>query len=617
MELLNPAKTRKKWNIPSISDRTGRILSRILWVLGPIVGFVMVEYLNYNTLASFSPLQVALNLAFYYLLAGVVYAIAGRRNLSCGIAVTLFWLIGMANHYVISFRGRTIFPGDLLALQTAANVADNYSYVPDTMQLVTLAGLAVFLLALLLLPRQRGRTKLRLRLAVPSAVAGVAFLALFFCTGFLARVNIEPSMWTTIGNGFVLNFSVCLRYSSAEKPEGYSAQALGAIQADVEDSGSAAVGGAAGATRPVNVIAIMNESFSDLSVVGDFETNQDPLPFWRSLTENTVRGYAYASVFGGTTANSEFEFLTGNSTAFTPAGTVPYQMYVKEGAASLVAQMKGLGYTSIAAHPYLSSGWNRPAVYGDFGFDRALFQQDFKDVDHYRNYITDQSNYENMVRLYEEKAPGAPLFLFNVTMQNHSGYDVPWTTLPHEVTLTGDLGGRYPSVDQYLSLMYQSDRAFEYLIDYFSQVEEPTMILLFGDHQPQVAGSFYNKLLGANPGIDTLQEKYKVPFLIWANYDIDERSGVETSLNYLSTLLMETAGLPLTGYQQFLSALHETVPALNANGYLDTEGRWHQRVDTMDTAAQEALNEYKMLQYNELFDSREDRLADFFFLPVE
>ena len=619
MELADSLKLKKKRalrrGILPLGERPGRILSRVMWALGPVVGFTMVEYLNYNTYRSFSALQLVLNLAFYYIIAGVVYLLVGRRNLSCGISTALFWAIGMANHYVISFRGRTIFPGDLLGLQTAFNVSGNYSYALDTRQMVTLAGLAVFLLILILLPIQRGRAKLRLRSILPASLAGAAFLAVFFCTGFLSWVGVQPSMWTTIGNGFVLNFSVCLKYSAVQEPDGYSQDALSTIRSSVEEKGNPASGVGAGDTRPVNVIAIMNESFSDLSTVCNFPVNKDCLPFWRSLTENTVRGYAYSSVFGGTTANSEFEFLTGNSTAFTPAGTVPYQMYVKEGAASLVAQMNALGYTSIAAHPYLSSGWNRPAVYANFGFSQVLFQEDFQDVERYRGYITDQTNYENLVRLYEEKEKGEKLFLFNVTMQNHSGYDVPWTTLPREVKLSGSLSGRYPSVDQYLSLIYQSDKAFEYLVNYFSQVEEPTIILMFGDHQPQVSGGFYNRLLGTDPELEDLQEKYKIPFLLWANYDIEERDGVETSINYLSTLLMETANLPRTGYQQFLSELRQLVPALNANGYLDAQGNWHERVSAMDAAAQAALSKYRMLQYNELFDDRQNRLQDFFFLP--
>ena len=106
-----------------------------------------------------------------------------------------------------------------------------------------------------------------------------------------------------------------------------------------------------------------------------------------------------------------------------------------------------------------------------------------------------------------------------------------------------------------------------------------------------------------------------MPFLLWANYDIPEAEGVTTSLNYLSSMLMETAGLPLTEYQQFLLRLRETVPALNAVGYMDTDGTWKKRREDLSEAAQEGLLQYVSLQYNLLFDSEEDRLPDFFTLP--
>ena len=87
--------------------------------------------------------------------------------------------------------------------------------------------------------------------------------------------------------------------------------------------------------------------------------------------------------------------------------------------------MKALGYRTVFFHPYLASGWNRRAVYQDFGFDEISFQEAVSDPDYMRGYITDRSSYEHLVQLYEEKEPGEPLFLFNVTMQNHSAYNVP------------------------------------------------------------------------------------------------------------------------------------------------------------------------------------------------
>ena len=598
-----------------------RAAARCRWaalLLGPLLAFVLVEQMNYNYLLweELSALQIALNLVWYYMAAGLLYLVTGRVRLTAGLTTGLFVFVGLANRYIIHFRGRTIFPGDLLSLQTAANVAGNYDYTPDAVQLHCLLALALFLLLLWKVPKRPGRQRPHWQAALPVAALCAAYLAVFFQTDFLRQVEIEPSLWTTRGNGFVLNFSVCLRYSSVEEPEDYSQETLAAIQLETEKDWTADPD-AAGAERPVNLIVIMNESFSDLAEVFDLETNEDPLPFFHSLTENTIRGTAYSSVFGGTTANSEYEFLTGNTMAFLPEGTVPFHMYVGADEPNLGGQLKSLGYHTVFMHPYLASGWNRRAVYQSFGFDEIHFQGDFQDPIYMRNYITDQADYENLVRRYEEKEAGEPLFIFNVTMQNHSAYSVPWTGLDRTVWLTGDMEGRYSTVDQYLSLLRESDNALEYLIDYFSQVEEPTMILLFGDHQPQVATNFYTEVLGGDfekVDIAAAQRRQEVPFLLWANYDIPEEAGVTTSLNYLAALLMETAGLPLTEYQQFLLQLQETVPALNAVGYMDTDGTWQKSRDALSEEARAGLLQYETLQYNLLFDSLEDRLPDFFTL---
>ena len=103
----------------------------------------------------------------------------------------------------------------------------------------------------------------------------------------------------------------------------------------------------------------MNESFSDLSVLGDFKTNEDYLPFLHSLqqgAENTVTGMLNVSVCGGNTADTEYEFLTGNTMAFLPQGSIPYQQYIKSRTPSLAGYLKSLGYATYAQHPYQASG---------------------------------------------------------------------------------------------------------------------------------------------------------------------------------------------------------------------------------------------------------------------
>ena len=98
-------------------------------------------------------------------------------------------------------------------------------------------------------------------------------------------------------------------------------------------------------------------------------------------------------------------------------------------------------------------------------------------------------------------------------------------------------------------MVKMSDKALKHLIRYFEDVDEPTVIVFFGDHLPDLDDSFYDTLLGEkteNLEGEALEQLYKVPFLIWANYDIEEQTIERTSNNYLGTYLAEVAGLEKT-----------------------------------------------------------------------
>ena len=117
--------------------------------------------------------------------------------------------------------------------------------------------------------------------------------------------------------------------------------------------------------------------------------------------------------------------------------------------------------------------------------------------------ISDQANYEKIVETYENKEPGSPFFLFDVTMQNHSGYTNRY--FQADINCNG-----YDSdeADQYFSLLKLSDEAISYLIRYFQQVDEPTMIIMFGDHSPKLPDAFETWIAG-DAYLDQLQHEIR------------------------------------------------------------------------------------------------------------
>ena len=588
-------------------------LSLIMLFIAPAATFYLLEWYTHNPFETMKTTPQVLNLIMFELLALLLFSVFGKLHVAL-MAETLFFAIyGLANYFVLNFRSVPIQPWDLLSIGTAASVAGNYDYTLDRQALLVVLGF-LFLLILEFFCRftlKKGTWKLRLPMAATLVVMLGAFGLMFHSDEIVEqKLRLYNKLFTptTISykNGTALAFVMELRYLSVDKPAGYNAdtaaQELAALEEESMSEPAMAGAGSDEGEFP-NIIVIMDEAFSDPAILGDFTVNQDYMPFVHSLldgAENTVSGWLNVSVLGGNTANTEFEYLTGNTMAFLPQGSIPYQQYIKGETPSLASHLAGLGYQTVAMHPYNASGWDRDTVYPAMGFSEMYFLPDFDNAAKVRNYVSDQSDFEKIVEIYENKGDN-PLFLFNVTMQNHSSYTESFDNFDPQI----EVEGGSQTLSNYLSLLSLSDAALGELISYFEEQEEDTIIVFFGDHQ--TTNSVIEPILKQNgKSSSTLTEeeqadRYKVPFFIWANFDIEEENGVETSVNYLGAKTLLTAGVPMDGYFTYLSVFSETVPVISANHVTLADGTFTNADDQS-----ELLSDYKGYQYYRLFDYSAD-----------
>lgn len=588
-------------------------LSLIMLFIAPAATFYLLEWYTHNPFETMKTTPQVLNLIMFELLALLLFSVFGKLHVAL-MAETLFFAIyGLANYFVLNFRSVPIQPWDLLSIGTAASVAGNYDYTLDRQALLVVLGF-LFLLILEFFCRftlKKGTWKLRLPMAATLVVMLGAFGLMFHSDEIVEqKLRLYNKLFTptTISykNGTALAFVMELRYLSVDKPAGYNAdtaaQELAALEEESMSEPAMAGAGSDEGEFP-NIIVIMDEAFSDPAILGDFTVNQDYMPFVHSLlegAENTVSGWLNVSVLGGNTANTEFEYLTGNTMAFLPQGSIPYQQYIKGETPSLASHLAGLGYQTVAMHPYNASGWDRDTVYPTMGFSEMYFLPDFDNAAKVRNYVSDQSDFEKIVEIYENKGDN-PLFLFNVTMQNHSSYTESFDNFDPQI----EVEGGSQTLNNYLSLLSLSDAALGELISYFEEQEEDTIIVFFGDHQ--TTNSVIEPILKQNgKSSSTLTEeeqadRYKVPFFIWANFDIEEENGVETSVNYLGAKTLLAAGVPMDGYFTYLSVFSETVPVISANHVTLADGTFTNADDQS-----ELLSDYKGYQYYRLFDYSAD-----------
>ena len=580
----------------------------------PIISFYLMEAFEHNALAEVRQEAQWFNILIFELIAWTLYLLIGRMTTALRIELALALAFGLTNHYVMAFRSTPFVPWDLLSVRTAASVAQNYDFTP-TPRMIVVTVLFVLLMVAVRVLRKVPRIKLPIRLG--SAVLCGLALCLFVNTlqqeTFQNKHYLYPFLFTpaymTKVNGMAVTFAMDLAYVAVDKPEGYSAEEAqktleqygntdNVFADDEENTNDSKNRGEDANNKDLpNIIVIMDEAFSDLSVVGDLETNEDYMPFMHKMqqgADHTITGYAQVSVCGGNTANSEFEFLTGNTMSFLPSGSIPYQQYITKDTPSLASYLASLGYETYAQHPYYASGWNREKVYPLLGFEHLNFIDDYANKTYVRKYVSDDADMQHIIDTYENKEDGKPAFIFNVTMQNHGGYTDAFSDLSEDVHATN-----YNSevLDRYLSLIRLTDQSLEKLVDYFSTVDEKTVIVFFGDHQPSdtVAAQVQDSMLlpGESVPDEQLRKRYQVPYLVWANYDIDGATQQNTSLNYLSAEVLKAAGVPTDAYQNFLLDLQKSYPVMSAAG----------RTDASD-ADENMLNTYKKLQYYNLFETK-------------
>lgn len=645
---------------PSVDDKYKALANTALFFIMPVLTVQMVEVFNENYIWWFSVPTFLANYMIYLVFYLFFYLITGRYHMVGLIVNISLYVWSLLNYFIELFRGSPFVPLDVLSFGTGLSVSDGYTY--ELSWKLILGSIMFFLIYLVnkksvnIKPKKL-KFKLLAKLA-PAAYIAVVVISLFF-TDYAANLGYKPDFWDQSRGyhrtGSFFNFCLNTKYLIIRKPADYNAanvsdyvaETLKDAGVDPDDhtvstnllTGQNDYTANTDGTMP-NIICIMNESLSDPGALGNLETNEDYMPFIHSLTENTIKGSLSMPVFGAGTSNSEFEFLSGDSISFLPTGCNVYQSYVKDTVPSLVSTLGALGYSRTAFHPYYGEGWNRRNVYPLLGFENYISIEDFvdqdildtykqnNDVTEYemllnerypdrnmllRRFVSDSYDYSMVENMYENRDTSKPFFLFNVTMQNHGGYAMSYTNFSQEIYVT-NMNGIYPKANRYLSLVKRSDEAFQELVDYFSNVSEPTIICMFGDHLPSIEDGFYEELFGTSLDHLTTEQqqlRYTTPFVIWANYDIPEATLNQISANYLSTLVLQTAGLPLTQYNRYLASLYQKLPIINTVGYVDADNNYYTHSE--NSKYDDLLYQYHCLVYNSLID-RHNRDSSVFFM---
>ena len=545
--------------------------------------------------------KLLLNILFLYSLSLLINAVSlPYLGTLLTMGFTIIWYI--ANYYVITLRNKPIMPADLKAAGTAAEVMGGYTFVPSWKMVLGLLIVLIYAFILIFIWKQNKsieKQPLKTRMIKRGISAIAAIILFFFGINTKTFKSLNDFAWDAVllksfhEDGMVLTYLKSVYNSDVKKPDGYTKEIVDdylkeyqAITIEDEDG-----------IQPVNIIMIMNEAFSDLRDVGLSE-QIDVMPFIDNLKENTIEGNCYVSIFGGGTCNTEFEALTGNSLAFFGSGAYPYTDSVTDQLFSLAEYFRNIGYSTTSFHANNPHNWNRNMVYPNLGFETFYSINDYEEhgeVEYLHDLPADISDYLFIESVNQQKK-GQKQFLFNVTMQNHSGYE-RWLDVEKPETVEEHGNQLYEDTQIYLSLIKASDDEVKQLVEHYQNIEEPTMIIFFGDHQPGLPGVAINEIY---TGVESYLDFYKTEFFIWTNYESEEIRDYKISANYLPWLILERGNFPLPPFIQMLKEVYSRYPIISSQGVMNSEGDVYAGVS--EVLEDSLIKKYQYIQYANLYD---------------
>lgn len=548
----------------------------------------------------------------------LLFMLIGNSKVTCAALDGIVSLFSVVNFFVYEFRGKPILYNDFFAAGTAKEVAGGYSFkITGEVTIVLVSLAAIFLL---LIYDRHDCINIKLKLKTVCIRIAICIVSILYFVS-ISKVNVNDTndisklsgiVWNPVESyekdGVIKTILESRNCMILHKPSGYSAEQLDEVAKQYDDETDVAI------EKPHNIIVIMNESWADLSKVHSFEVNQPYNVFYNTIEGNVIKGDTLASVWGGGTCNSEYEFLTGNSMFYTP-GTYPYETFVNGSVPSIVSTLKSQGYHTCAIHPAKKSNWNRDVVYDYMGFDEMHFDEIIDDcglADYLERDILSDNGVYAFIEETLDNSPETYNFVFAVTIQNHGGYG--YEAYENAVQCTSE--DTY-ELDQYLSLLKESDDALRSLIEYYKD-KESTMIVMFGDHMPYIQDvlvqSWAQEYIQSDELIDN-QTVYQTPYIIWKNYgDQTQTITKNTSMNFLGSMMLKEAGLDMPVYNKFLLELSNDVQAMNVMGYQDKQGVYH-TYDSMSEELSSRIDLYKMMIYKTLRNPEE--VKEVFYLNNE
>ncbi len=524
------------------NTRVGKFLSPVIKVIRiPFVGYLLLALLlnlflevlsRHSLLKAFafigeSPAVFLYNSFIIFVTLSLV--LFAKRRVFATVFVCAVWIVSaFANFIVLCFRTTPFSAVDILMLRNVMTMLDKYM----TKWQMVLSVIGILIAALLLVYLYIRLPKIKTRRHPFRASAYVIMCGFLIWT--LTKVAVDTqTVSDDFGNlayayndyGFAYCFSNSIIDVGISKPKDYSETAVKEIVKDLDYDKSEVVfmteeearqlaleqGVEEDTTEGVleeeeqqyfknepatkenpNIIVIQLESIFDVKYMKDFAVSEDPMPTLTALKNQYSHGLFTVPAVGAGTANTEFEVQTGIRTSFFGAGEYPFKTIMTENTCgSMGYDLKRLGYATAGFHNNDATFYERYRDYANLGFDsftgmEHMYMLNYTPRGWAKDDVLDDLMIERM-----EQTEGRD-YITTISVQAHGRYPKKYTHTLTDVDCT--FTGKYAEDEEkrvawkyYINMCRETDNMIASLLYKLEQLEEPTVIFMYGDHLPSLS----------------------------------------------------------------------------------------------------------------------------------
>ncbi|MDE6108199.1 MAG: LTA synthase family protein [Oscillospiraceae bacterium] len=363
-----------------------------------------------------------------------------------------------------------------------------------------------------------------------------------------------------------------------------------------------------------NVILLMSESFFDPTRLPNVEFSTDPVSNLHSLAKAFPAGDFLSNTYAGGTGYVEMEVFTGVPSSLL-APTDQLTTISAEGAydrlPSIVKVFASQGYQTTYVHSHTNALYDRTTHIPAVGFDEVIFREDFMtELTYEGGYASDDCWADEIIARFEAKEKDQPIFLYGLSMENHQPFSSHKFSTPSPVEVTTDLleGEPLGMFEALVHGIYDADASLGKLIEYFSSVKEPTILVFYGDHLPRPifgdGDTLYDRL-GYSTDANTLtwsprelKKMLSTDYVVWNNYGADLDVPEIVSCNNLGTKLLDWTGLPKSLYFYWVDTALEELLIYRDRLFVAADGT---PTHTIPQEHQDMMDRYGVLVYDIIY----------------